>query len=192
MTEKRTLHRTKDWITLADGYHLTVIDFPDADSLVKYLNDEEIYQMTASLPHPYTKDDAQSFIQQILSFEKEHGVQCQWAIRRDSGEQIGAIGLLYNLGTDAPTSEIGYWLAKEFWNRGVMTLALGGFCDHIFQTTSLTRLEAKVFEYNEASCRVLEKVGFVKVGYQIKAFVKDGRPLDAHIYALPALAMKSG
>jgi RimJ/RimL family protein N-acetyltransferase len=55
--------------------------------------------------------------------------------------------------------EVGYWLGREFWGRGLATAALGAFLD-------LDRgrpLHGVVAEHNGASRRVLERHGFVLV-----------------------------
>lgn len=52
--------------------------------------------------------------------------------------------------------EIGYWLGKEFWGRGIATAALTLFLDVVTERP----LHAWVAEHNRGSLRVLEKVGF--------------------------------
>jgi ribosomal-protein-alanine N-acetyltransferase len=47
----------------------------------------------------------------------------------------------------------------------------------------LVRLEAPVFEWNPASMRVLEKGGFVREGVMRKGVFKDGKIIDAMLYA---------
>ena len=178
------LLRTSDRIDVADAIHLTVIDYPDAPSLVRYLNDDVFYQNTCSIPNPYTMEDANAFIGSVLEYEKKNGVQRDWAIRNPQGEQIGGIGLLYSHGLRSHRSEIGYWLGKPFWNRGIMTKVVMQFCDWIFDKTPIVRLEALVFQGNDASCRVLEKAGFRSEGFIRRAFLKDGRYLDAHLYGI--------
>jgi RimJ/RimL family protein N-acetyltransferase len=56
--------------------------------------------------------------------------------------------------------EVGYWLGREFWGRGVATLALTAFVAVIDERP----LTAAAFEGNVASMRVLEKCGFVRSG----------------------------
>jgi RimJ/RimL family protein N-acetyltransferase len=56
--------------------------------------------------------------------------------------------------------EVGYWLGREFWGRGVATLALAAFVAGIEERP----LTAAAFEGNVASMRVLEKCGFVRAG----------------------------
>jgi RimJ/RimL family protein N-acetyltransferase len=55
--------------------------------------------------------------------------------------------------------EVGYWLGREFWGRGVAGAALGEFL-----TIDTNRpLHGVVAEHNTASRRVLERHGFVLV-----------------------------
>jgi len=52
--------------------------------------------------------------------------------------------------------EVGYWIGREFWGRGVATKALSAFLEQ-----DRTRpLYAHVAEHNVASIRVLRKCGF--------------------------------
>jgi [ribosomal protein S5]-alanine N-acetyltransferase len=180
----KSLFRTSDRIDVTDGIHLTVIDYPDAASLVRYLNDEVFFQNTSSIPNPYTLVDANAFISSVLEFEKKNGVQRDWAIRNPQGEQIGGIGLLYGHGLKSHRSEMGYWLGKPFWNRGIMTEVVKKFTEYIFSQTAIIRLEAMVFENNPASCQVLEKAGFTKEGFLHGVIEKDGQYLNAHLYGL--------
>ena len=101
-----------------------------------------------------------AFLTGVMRFEKENQVQRDWAIRNKDGEQIGGIGLLFSHGLSAHRSELGYWLAKQYWNQGLMTAVVRKFSDHVFHSTKISRLEALVFEGNDASVRVLEKAGF--------------------------------
>jgi len=55
------------------------------------------------------------------------------------------------------TREIGYWLGKEFWGKGIATEALSLFLRRVKSRP----LYAGVYKHNIASIRVLEKCGFV-------------------------------
>lgn len=64
--------------------------------------------------------------------------------------------------TDAESGErlVGYWLGREFWGRGIATIALQQF----LQFESTRPLGARVAKHNFGSSRVLEKAGFVRAG----------------------------
>ncbi|NND05002.1 MAG: GNAT family N-acetyltransferase [Saprospiraceae bacterium] len=152
--------------------------------MAKYLNEERISRQSFTIPHPYLKSDAEYFIKQTLAFEASQGMQSFWAIRASSGGLIGGIGLLFNEGVHAHSSEFGYWLALPFWNQGIMTQVIRAFTRHIFSKNLLQRLYAKVFVGNKASCRVLEKSGFRMVRLEKGAFQKGSRDIDAVVYEM--------
>jgi RimJ/RimL family protein N-acetyltransferase len=55
--------------------------------------------------------------------------------------------------------EVGYWIGREFWGRGVATRALSAFLHEVEERP----IHAGVAETNVASIRVLEKCGFTAV-----------------------------
>jgi RimJ/RimL family protein N-acetyltransferase len=52
--------------------------------------------------------------------------------------------------------EVGYWIGKEYWGKGIATRALSEFLSHV----TARPLYAHVAKHNIASIRVLEKCGF--------------------------------
>ena len=56
--------------------------------------------------------------------------------------------------------EVGYWLGREFWGKGIATRALSQFLEQL----QIRPLYAHVAKHNVASMRVLEKCGFVVSG----------------------------
>ena len=56
--------------------------------------------------------------------------------------------------------EVGYWIGREFWGRGVATRALSVFLELVPERP----LYAGVVPHNAASIRVLEKCGFTVTG----------------------------
>jgi RimJ/RimL family protein N-acetyltransferase len=76
--------------------------------------------------------------------------------------------------------EVGYWLGREYWGKGIATLALTQFLSFI-QTRPLY---AHVAKHNIASKRVLEKCGF-KVAAEDKFFSKIfGENIEEYILVL--------
>jgi len=56
--------------------------------------------------------------------------------------------------------EVGYWIGKEYWGKGIATRALAAFLDHVTERP----LYAHVAKHNIGSRRVLEKCRFTIVG----------------------------
>lgn len=56
--------------------------------------------------------------------------------------------------------EVGYWLGREFWGKGIATRALSLFLERV----TARPLYAHVIKHNRASIRVLQKCGFMLIG----------------------------
>jgi RimJ/RimL family protein N-acetyltransferase len=171
-------------LELPSGFRLTDFRRTDQDALVEYLAEKEIYDRTLRIPHPYTVADAEKWFAYVEASEQQHGHSLNWAIRDDAEKLIGGIGLEPAPEEQTHRVEIGYWLAKPFWGRGITTAAVRAVCHHAFENLQLTRITANVFATNSASARVLVKCGFEREGYLCKHYLKDGVFLDCKVYAL--------
>lgn len=65
-----------------------------------------------------------------------------------------------------------------------MTDAVRAVTEHAFKSFDLCRIYAGVFEWNRASMRVLEKIGYVCEARLRKSITKDGRTIDQFLYAM--------
>ena len=82
------------------------------------------------------------------------------------------------------SAELGYWLGEPYWGRGVMTEAVVAVTTYGLEQLGLVRIFATPFEWNLASCRVLEKGGYTLEGRHQKAVTKDGQTIDELMYAV--------
>ncbi|MFC6786615.1 GNAT family N-acetyltransferase [Halobaculum halobium] len=98
------------------------------------------------------------------------------------------VGLCFLFREDARrgVAEIGYWLVPDAEGNGYATEAGGLLCDHAFDERGLHRLTARVYEGNEASSAVLDRLGFVKEGRLREDAVRGGERRDALRYGLLA------
>lgn len=161
---------------------LSPIRFTDIDRLVKYLNDKEIYNNTLTVPFPYTKEDGEYFVSLCEKKKKKYGKNTNWAIRDKNKKLIGGCGFQIKYKRSLKKDEIGYWLARPYWNKGIMTKVVNKLCKIGFKKFGLTRIEAGVFIHNDASCRVLEKASFKFEGVFRKSVKKENRLIDVKRY----------
>jgi RimJ/RimL family protein N-acetyltransferase len=171
-------------IQVNEQFHLTEFRLSDTDNLVRYLNDRDIYDRTLRIPYPYTEASADEWIAILAKTTQQQGRPVSWAIRQADGALIGGVGFQDIQVGKSHRAEIGYWLAKPFWGRGVMTAVVGKACNYAFEEFGLVKIVAHVFATNPASARVLEKCGFVQEGFLRKHHLKDGHHLDSQLYAL--------
>jgi RimJ/RimL family protein N-acetyltransferase len=151
----------------------------DVASLVTQANNRNIWiNLRDRFPHPYAKADGQRFIRDSRQMDPE----TFFAIAVD-GAAVGGIGFVLQSDVDRMSAEIGYWLGEAFWGRGIATDALVAVTRLAIERHGLTRVFALPFAYNAASCRVLEKAGFVLEARLRRSAIKNGAIVDQFQYA---------
>lgn len=144
-------------IKLTDGdVCLRALREKDAPTLALLANNKKISDnLRDAFPHPYSLEDAIGFISACEHEEPVHTFAIEY-----NGEFCGIIGLVNQMDVYRLSAELGYWLGEPFWNKGIVTKAVGLISKYAFEEQSLIRLFSSVFAYNKASQRVLEKAGF--------------------------------
>ena len=151
----------------------------DAASLVRHADDRAVWRnLRDGFPHPYTAADAEVWLTWVLPQDPV----THFAIEVE-GEAAGGIGFTIGQDVQRRTAEIGYWLGRAHWGRGIVTEALRAVTEHAFATHNLVRIEARVFAWNTGSVRVLEKAGYALEGRLRRAVEKDGQTTDMLVYA---------
>lgn len=153
-----------------------------AESLVKAINNKKVQDnLRDGIPYPYTKDDAEFFINELLASDKN--TTYAFAIFADN-QLCGSISIVRQNNIHFRTGELGYYISEVFWNKGVGTNAIKQICQYVFDNTDIIRIFAEPFSYNAASCRILEKNGFQYEGTLRHNAVKNGNIVDMKMYAL--------
>lgn len=134
----------------------------DAEVLYKYASNPDVGPRAGWPPHK-SVEESLHIIRTI--FANDH----TWAIElKESGEPIGCIGYYLfgesNIGIGEHDAEMGYWIAKPYWNQGVCTEALRRMIDYCFHEKGFQTLWSDHFVDNPASGRVMEKCGFRDTG----------------------------
>jgi RimJ/RimL family protein N-acetyltransferase/catechol 2,3-dioxygenase-like lactoylglutathione lyase family enzyme len=156
------------------------VQMSDAASLAKHANDFEIWlNLRDAFPHPYSLADAESWITNLQDQEPT----ITFVIETE-GEAAGAIGLTLNTDIERCSAEIGYWVGRAFWGRGIMGAAVRAVSRYGLESLGLARIYALPFARNAASCRVLAKAGFAQEGVLHNAAVKNGEILDQAMFAI--------
>ena len=89
----------------------------------------------------------------------------QYAIcLKPEDKPIGAVGLLLRGQTDKTDREdeceLGYWLGRPFWGRGIMPEAVREILRHAFVDLAMKKVWIGYYSGNNKSKRVIEKCGF--------------------------------
>ena len=154
----------------------------DAKDLAAALSNKKVQDnLRDGLSYPYTEQDGKDFISAMLSADENETYA--FAITADN-IVIGSVGIFRQGNIHRKTAELGYYVAEEYWGKGIMTEAVRKICEYVFSRSDIIRIYAEPFANNKASCRVLEKAGFQYEGTLRSNAVKNGKVMDMKMYSL--------
>jgi RimJ/RimL family protein N-acetyltransferase len=137
----------------------------DAEALFKYASDPDVGPRAGWPPHKSVEESLQ-IIRTVFN------TPTMWAVElKETGEAIGCVGYLpasvSNLQIPDDQCEVGYWIGKPYWGRGICTEALRLVIDYCFKVKHFTVLWGDYFPNNPASGRVMMKCGFKDTGKEV-------------------------
>lgn len=168
---------------LKDGFYLSEIESADKASFIEHFREKQIYDQTLNIPYPYTQKHADEWIEYVANETKQIGHPINWAIRSKDGKLVGGIGFHGFEAAANHRGELGYWLAKPYWNKGLITEAIKAVTTFGFEKMGFARITAHVFHFNHSSARALEKAGFQFEGRLRNHYCKDDKVFDGKLYA---------
>lgn len=135
---------------------LRPFELGDASRVRELAGDRDVAATTRLIPHPYPEGMAEAWIS-TLPTGYQAGRGASFAMVLKEGPLIGSIGLMVSQADQH--AEMGYWVGKEYWNRGFCTEAAKAVLEYAFETLRLERVFANYMARNLASGRVLAKIG---------------------------------
>ncbi len=148
---------------MRDGFILTSrrlilrpVSEADASHLPRLMNDPLISLNTTRVPYPYTGRDARRFLRlPSEAGERDLGV-FMMTLRSNPRIIIGGIGL--NSAKDGKLV-LGYWVARQYRNRGFASEACRALLAHTFTLPGIEYIHISHKEGNRSSQRVIERLG---------------------------------
>jgi ribosomal-protein-alanine N-acetyltransferase len=156
----------------------------DAPALYAVHSDPRVMRYW-SFPAWTRMEQAQAKVAAILD-ERARGAVFVWAVAdADSDRVIGSIAA-FNLDRAQPRAEVGYSLHADWHGRGLAQEALRAVLGFLVDEVALQRIEADIDPRNAASCRLVERLGFVREGLLRERWHVDGEACDTALYGLLA------
>lgn len=132
-------------------------------------------------PHQDISDSRASVEKALRRYAE--GKCYRWAIDLPG---VGLIGIIELLGFDenTDTCSFAYMLCPEYWGKGYGTEALRAVLDFAFSKLEVKRVVVDHFTSNPASGAVMRKAGMIYQGIVPDKYEKQGKKLDAALYAI--------
>lgn len=157
-----------------DRLYLRPPHMDDAAVITAALSNYEVAKNLAFVPHPYRLDDAIGWLEKQPALA--HPYNQKFAIFTHEDEFCGMTG--FTSKKDLPS--LGYYLHPDAWGKGVMTEANWALIKWLFEVSDAPKIVSGVFDYNVASLRVQEKLGFQTVGHSVMQSLAQNKEF-AHI-----------
>lgn len=131
----------------------------DAAALYRYASDPDVGLIAGWAPHTSVENSLE-IIRTVFAEPEIYAM-----VLKDSGEPVGCCGITFAnaANDDSATSkegEIGYWIGKPYWGRGLTPEAVRALLGRGFDELGLDSLWCVYYEGNSKSKRVCEKCGF--------------------------------
>ena len=131
----------------------------DAEELYRLASNPDIGPR-AGWPVHSSVENSRETIQKVLTAPETYAM-----VLRESGKPVGSIGLKQPQerfeDLQGLQMEIGYWIGREFWGRGLMPEAVAEILRRGFEDLGCAVIWCGHYDFNGQSRRVIEKSGFV-------------------------------
>lgn len=145
---------------------LRALEKSELQRLADLLGVWDVVRWLTVVPFPYTLRHAEEFYAELAPLYAEGNPQFFVMTLKSDNLLIGGVGLHPPRGADPikDDSEIGYWLGKDFWGRGLMSEAARAVLDIGFARAATRAIGASTAPSNQASQNVLRKLGMRNCG----------------------------
>jgi len=154
----------------------------DADGLFALHSDARVMRYWSHAPWT----EREQATQRIAQLARDRIASEFYTLAATTPENDVLIGTasLFAINRTHRRGEVGYALCSDQWGRGYATEMLHALIAFAFDSVGLERLEADIDPRNEASCRLVERVGFVREGLLRQRWRVAGEVTDSAMYGL--------
>ena len=135
-------------------------------------------------PDALSRSSFRRRIEQAEREAREGSARSFFIVLRDSDEVVGGLTISHIRRGGAQCASLGYWLGEAHTRKGYMSEALGAAIPFAFTQLKLHRIEAACLPANQASRRLLERLGFREEGLARGYLKIDGHWQDHLLYGL--------
>lgn len=155
----------------------------DAEFISKNAKDKDITRYTFVVAPPFRLKEARRFIKKTQSdIQKKKAYEFGIELK-ETKELIGTINL-FNIDYKNKNAEIGIWMAKKYWGKGLAWEALSLMLQFGFFNLKLERIQARVLHKNIFAKNLLKRIGFKLEGKLRKKTFFKNRWFDDLIYGI--------
>ncbi|MBB5208774.1 GNAT family N-acetyltransferase [Chiayiivirga flava] len=156
----------------------------DVDGLFAIFSDARVMRYW-SRPAMTSREESVAYAARMRAGFRAREV-CAWIVADAADDRCLGQVTLYEMRARHFRCEIGYALRADAWGRGLAQESIGTALDWAFGWLGLNRVAADVAPGNDASARVLERLGFRREGTLRENFCNQAELQDSLVFGLLA------
>lgn len=164
-----------------NNYYLKEIEDTDIVHVHKGLSDSEITKYYDV--HYPTIEETKEQMQWYKSLKKE-GTGIWWGIYAIANDDFYGAAGFNDLDKKHQKAEIGMWLLKEHWGKGILKEVMPALFEVGFTKLDLNRIEGYVVHENTKCKKALEKINFTYEGTMRECEFKNGKWISVDIFSV--------
>lgn len=169
---------------IGNRIYLKEMDEDDAIKLYEYSKEPKLNEFSGPYKASESIERAVEYIKDSKKNISEKKSYILGIYEKNTNEFVGTIGF-FDLDNENKNGEIGFWVAKIYWNKGYMTEAIKIMTNYIFKELKYHRIFAHFHELNKAVSRIMGKAGYEKEGELKEALKsKEGKYYNDIIYGI--------
>jgi 8-oxo-dGTP diphosphatase len=169
-------------IITTDRLRLRPMEPKDIDNFVHDLSDWEVQQWLTQPPFPYQRTDGETYLAIVQGNHATSHPTLFVIADKMCDAALGATAVDID---GEGTGELGYWLGRGHWGRGLMKEAVAALLRHAQRHPALRRLCAVTDPVNIRSQRVLSACGFLDRGLAARQTPSRRGSTQLRRYELP-------
>ena len=154
---------------------------PDAPALLRIARSPEVIRYT--WPAPASVDEFARFIEWTWE-QRAAGKYVGFGIVPCGNSEAAGLFELRQMQPGFFRAELGFFMDPAAWGTGLFSDAARLMLDFAFQVVGVQRIEARATIDNARGNAALHRLGARKEGTLLGAFVRDGRSVDQHLWAI--------
>lgn len=155
----------------------------DAKDLFEYASNEKVSQFVTWDPHQNLQESREFLYRALAGYKKQ--IPNPFAITlRNADQMLGTTGAWWSGAPENGCMELGYAISEKYWGNGYVAEASRAVMEYIFRNYPVERVQARCIAENDASARVMEKLGMRYEGTMRSIYHRKGRQWDLKLYAV--------
>lgn len=164
-----------------EHYTLRKVQDSDIANIHKGLSNPEITKYYDV--HFATLEETEEQMQWYRDLIKK-GTGVWWGIYDKQNDEFCGAGGFNSLDKHHKKAEIGLWLLKEFWGKGILNEVMPQLFEYGFTKLGLNRIEGYVVSDNTKCKSALEKIHFIYEGTMRECEIKNGEKINVDFYSI--------